>query len=88
MTLTLHRVQFFNVKGSEAEEEGALTFMPSFQQNVSLNNSGVHIPLEIYEGCKYQNSSKAIYHEPKLFLSVVGNILLFHEFLHCKYLGF
>lgn len=52
LTLTLRRVHFFNVKGSEAEEEGALTYMPSFGQNVSLNNSGVHIPLEIYEGCK------------------------------------
>ncbi|KAK3927676.1 Voltage-dependent calcium channel subunit alpha-2/delta-2 [Frankliniella fusca] len=50
LTLTLRRVQFFNVKGSEAEEEGALVYTPSFGQNVSLNGSGVHIPLEIYEG--------------------------------------
>ncbi|XP_034239825.1 voltage-dependent calcium channel subunit alpha-2/delta-2-like isoform X2 [Thrips palmi] len=50
LTLTLRRVQFFNVKGTEAEEDGALIYAPTFGQNVSLNSSGVHIPLEIFEG--------------------------------------
>lgn len=56
LTLTLRRVQFFNVKGTEAEEDGALIYAPTFGQNISLNSSGVHIPLEIFEGCKYSES--------------------------------
>lgn len=60
LTLTLRRVQFFNVKGTEAEEEGALTYAPTFGQNISLNSSGVHIPLEIFEGCEYFKSLQAV----------------------------
>ena len=30
-----------------------MVYSEHFRQDVNLNESGVHIPIEIYEGCKY-----------------------------------
>lgn len=48
--LTLEDVPFINMK--EVYSTKGLTFSPRFRQRVSFNESGVHIPVEIYDGCK------------------------------------
>jgi len=52
LSLTLQRVPFFNVKSENAADY--LEYSHEFGQNISFALSGVHIPLEIYEGCKYR----------------------------------
>ncbi|KAF4525353.1 hypothetical protein B566_EDAN007835 [Ephemera danica] len=47
--LSLNQVPFFNMKEVKKNDE-RLQFSTHFLQNVTFNESGVHIPLEIYEG--------------------------------------
>lgn len=51
--LTLEDVPFFNMK--EVYTTKGLTFSPRFRQRVSFNESGVHIPVDIFDGCKYNH---------------------------------
>lgn len=48
--LTVDDVDFFNLKAVPATAR--LKFSPRFRQKVSFDQSGVHIPLEVYDGCK------------------------------------
>ncbi|XP_071440117.1 voltage-dependent calcium channel subunit alpha-2/delta-2-like isoform X2 [Hetaerina americana] len=47
--LSLDDVKFMNMKEVKKYDE-RLQYSPRFMQNVSFDESGVHIPLEIYEG--------------------------------------
>lgn len=49
--LTLEDLSFFNMKAPKPVVE--MTYSPRFYQPVSYEESGVHIPLEIFDGCKY-----------------------------------
>lgn len=49
----LEALSFFNVKAVEIPKTMKMAYSPHFQQVVSFDQSGVHIPLEIYDGCKY-----------------------------------
>lgn len=46
-------VNFFNMK--DPNNSANMTFSHNFRQKVSYKESGVHIPLEIFDGCKYIN---------------------------------
>lgn len=48
--LELEEVPFFNMK--EVTSLSQLTFSPRFRQRVSFEESGVHIPVDILDGCK------------------------------------
>ncbi len=57
--LDLSRVDYINMNdlgnvSSKMEES------KHFRQEVYAKQSGVHIPIEIYEGCKYQVSSASL----------------------------
>jgi hypothetical protein len=49
--LRLADVPFLNMKDVKKGDE-RLKYSSAHLQNVTFNNSGVHIPLEIYEGCE------------------------------------
>lgn len=51
--LSLDDVSFFNVKARKNSDQ--MTFSPDFLQPVGFHESAVHIPLDIYDGCKYPN---------------------------------
>jgi len=51
--LNLADVPFLNMKDVKKGDE-RFHYNPAFLQNVTMNDSGVHIPLEIYEGCEYK----------------------------------
>jgi hypothetical protein len=71
-----------------------MEYSEHFQQDVNLNESGVHIPIEIYEGCKY--FSMFTYLPKKPFASFVLSLsirlwylwfLIFKKFfLSCAFL--
>ncbi|KAK6622585.1 hypothetical protein RUM43_008427 [Polyplax serrata] len=46
----LEALSFFNVKAVEIPKTMKMAYSPHFQQVVSFDQSGVHIPLEIYDG--------------------------------------
>lgn len=48
-TLTLDQVKFNNV--NEVDDD-VLEYNDHYKQDVNLTQSGVHIPIEIYEGCE------------------------------------
>lgn len=50
--LTLEDVPFINMKEVSANSK-QLIFSPRFRQRISFEESGVHIPVDILDGCKY-----------------------------------
>ncbi|XP_065349965.1 voltage-dependent calcium channel subunit alpha-2/delta-2-like isoform X2 [Cloeon dipterum] len=68
-SLSILDVPYLNMKDLRKGDD-RLHFNPSFQQYVTLNESGVHIPLEIYEGypqilngLKWSSSLDAVFRE-------------------------
>ena len=50
--LTLDKVNYTNVNNVSMVKNG-MERSDHFKQDVHYSLSGVHVPLEIYEGCKY-----------------------------------
>lgn len=53
--LTLKKLNYTNVNKIDEAIMQTLEYSDHFRQEVNLNMSGVQIPIEIYEGCKYVN---------------------------------
>ena len=49
--LTLDRVNYTNVNNISGLKDG-MVYSEHYKQDVHLAESGVHVPIEIYEGCK------------------------------------
>ncbi len=52
-TLQLSDVNYVNMNDLQPEEEELFVEDEHFKQEVLYETSGVHIPIEIYEGCKF-----------------------------------
>ena len=50
--LQLSQVKYTNVRNVSEDLLNGMTYSPHFKQNVNMDESGVQIPIEIYEGCK------------------------------------
>ena len=51
--LTLSNIEYINVREIPKNLTDAMEYSDHFNQEVNLNESGVHIPIEIYQGCKF-----------------------------------
>ncbi|KAG8232873.1 hypothetical protein J437_LFUL011579, partial [Ladona fulva] len=63
--LSLEDVKFLNMKELRKNDE-QLHYSAQFMQNVSFNESGVHIPLEIYEGWMGPRYKVVWWHDPQI----------------------
>lgn len=54
--LILNNTEYINVNELKSGPKAqSLKYDPHFRQEINGSESGVHIPIEIYEGCKYSS---------------------------------